>query len=124
MNLSLSWNLELLEWPYPGKPTYVLTSRPLRSSPAEVTFLDDVASALEIIRERDFTRVWIVGGARVATAFSQQDLIEEYVITVVPVILGAGISLYAAMPEQKLDLLRVTALADGMVELHYRLKPG
>jgi hypothetical protein len=35
--------------------------------------------------------------------------VSEYIIGVIPIILGAGISLYQSVPEQNLDLIETNA---------------
>src|SRR5690606_23982325 len=50
------------DWPYPGKPTVVMTSRPIERAPAEVEARDDLAAAVVEIEGRGYRRVWVEGG--------------------------------------------------------------
>ncbi|HBK66432.1 MAG TPA: dihydrofolate reductase, partial [Cyanobacteria bacterium UBA11166] len=43
-------------------------------------------------------------------------------ITVIPIILGSGISLYQSLPEVKLDFIQLKSYSSGMVELCYKRK--
>jgi riboflavin biosynthesis pyrimidine reductase len=43
----------------------------------------------------DVRRVWLVVGAALAAAFRAEGLISEYILSVMPVLLGAGIPLFA-----------------------------
>lgn len=57
---------------------------------------------------------WLVGGGTLASAFRAEGLVSEYIVAVVPVILGAGIPLFAgAAPPAYLSLVesRVFAMA-------------
>jgi len=36
--------------------------------------------------------IWLVGGADLINQFLKDDLIDEYIITVIPTVLGSGIS--------------------------------
>lgn len=108
------------DWPYPGKLSYILTSRSLSTDCNDVVFMNTVDAVLENIKHKGFKRIWIVGGGKVASLFMERGLIHEYILTVIPIILGAGISLYQAVPEQKLNLVKTKSYISGAVELHYR----
>lgn len=107
-------------WPYPGKLTYVLTRHHLSSDRNDVMFLPSLAALLTDVEQKGFRRVWVVGGGQVAAQFMRQRLIDEYILTLIPVILGDGISLYQAVPEQKLTLIEAKSYGSGVVELRYR----
>jgi dihydrofolate reductase len=110
------------EWPYPGKPSYILSRRSLSTNRADIhirTSLDDV---LMEIQQQGYHRVWLVGGGKIISLFMQRGLVDEFIITVIPVILGVGIPLFASVPETVLELIQAKALSSGMTELHYRRK--
>jgi len=68
-------------------------------------------------------RIWGVGGTEGALPVLRQSLIEEYVIFLMPLLLGDGISLFpAGIPEQGLDLASAGTIGDGIVKLVYRRK--
>jgi dihydrofolate reductase len=107
------------DWAYPGKSSYVLTSRALSTDRNDVVFINTIEEALKDIERRGLKRVWIVGGGKAASAFMVKGLVDEYILTLIPIILGTGISLYQAVPEQKLNLVKTKSYASGAVELHY-----
>jgi dihydrofolate reductase len=49
----------------------------------------------------------------------ERSLIDDYIVSLIPIVLGSGISLYSAMPEQRLTLIATKPYASGAVELHY-----
>lgn len=108
------------DWPYPGKCSYVLTSRPIPVEREDIRLMNTIESLLADINHNEFERVWVVGGGKVASAFMSQGLIDEYVLTLMPIILGAGISLYQAVPEQRLKLVEAKPFSYGAVELRYQ----
>ena len=65
--------------------------------------------------------VWLVGGGNVASQFADAGLIEELILTVVPVVLGDGKPLFDRPPNASFALLGTRAFSNGMAELHYRL---
>jgi dihydrofolate reductase len=109
-------------WPYPGVPCWVFSQRPLSASRDDVFVTDktpeDVLAELEA---QDMRRVWLVGGAGLASSFRDAGLITEYVISVIPNILGDGIPLFsAAGPMETLRLVESVPFEDGIVQLRYR----
>ena len=114
-------------WPYPGKPYWVLSSREpaipegedvdVRIENAKVTDLYD--QMIESAGERD---LWVVGGGNVASQFAAAGLLDDVLLTVVPVVLGSGKPLFDdPLPGGPMRLTGTTVFASGMVELCYRI---
>lgn len=110
------------EWPYPDKPTFVFTRRSLQSDRQDVFFLSgDVTDALEQVRARGFSRVWLLGGGELVRSFLQLDLIDEFIIATIPVILGQGILLFPpSTPRRDVELVESQRYRSGMVMNRYR----
>lgn len=110
-------------WPYAGKTTYVVTTRPLDARPdaAIQAFTGDMADLVAQIRRATDQDIWLVGGGRLLTAFSNQRLVDEIILTLVPLILGDGIPLFqGSVVEQSLQLTGSQVYANGLVQLRYR----
>jgi dihydrofolate reductase len=114
-------------WPYAGKPVWVLTSRDLprhgaadadiRFAKAEVSSLYDEMMAAA--GERD---LWVVGGGNVASQFVDAGLLDEVLVTVVPVVLGSGKPLFdRRVPGGPMQLTGARTFDTGMVELRYEI---
>ena len=114
-------------WPYKGKPCWVLSSRDLpvptgedvdvRIVNAKVADLHD-----QMIAAAGERNLWVVGGGNVASQFADAGLLDEVLVTVVPVVLGAGKPLFdRRLPGGPMQLVRTRPLATGMVELHYEI---
>lgn len=72
------------------------------------------------LSSRGIRRVWLVGGAHLAASFRESGLITEYVLSVIPVFLGAGIPLFAASgPKENLKLVESKSYPTGLVQLRY-----
>ncbi len=109
------------DWVYPEKPSYVLTTRNLSTVRSDILFVKGgVEEVIEEVNQKEYQRVWLVGGGQVASSFIQRGLVDEYIITIIPIILGSGISLYQSLPELKLTLVESKSSSSGMVELHYK----
>ncbi len=112
-------------WPYEGRPTWVFTSRSLPvPAGADVRFADgDVAEVhaemLAAVGERN---LWVVGGGNLASQFADAGLLDELLVTIVPVVLGDGLPTFARRLEgRQLRLKGTRAFGNGMTELRYEL---
>ncbi|MCA8981850.1 MAG: dihydrofolate reductase, partial [Planctomycetes bacterium] len=110
-------------WHYAGKPTVVMTSRPGDDAPEDVRFSDrGPREVLEEVRAAGGGSTWLVGGGRLAGAFCAADLIDEWVVTVIPCVLGSGVPLASGMPATtKLELIDQASFRGGLVQLRYRI---
>ncbi len=51
----------------------------------------------------------------------KNDLVDEYIISVIPILLGDGIKLFKnGRPEQRLELLKSKQYEKGLIQLHYQ----
>jgi dihydrofolate reductase len=116
------------EWPYRGKPYWVLSSRELRMPADETADLRITRAGVADVHEemaaaageRD---LWVVGGGNVASQFADAGLLDELHLTVVPVVLGAGKPLFDRRPPGgPMQLTGTRTFDTGMVELRYELR--
>jgi dihydrofolate reductase len=85
---------------------------------AEVASLHD-----EMIAAAGDRDLWIVGGGDVASQFADQGLLDDLIVTIVPVVLGAGKPLFdRRLPGGAMQLVGTRPFDSGMVELRYELK--
>jgi dihydrofolate reductase len=81
------------DWAYPDHPVWVLTSRELPvMEGGDIRFASgDVADLHpEWVEAAGGKNVWIVGGGDVAARVAEAGLLDELVLTTMPVVLGAG----------------------------------
>jgi dihydrofolate reductase len=111
------------EWPYAGKPYWVLTSRELPAPEGQDVRFN--GSFEEMIASAGDRKLWIVGGGGVANQFAEARLLDEVCVTVVPVVLGTGKPLFdRRLPGGPMQLTGVLPRASGMVELRYARLPA
>ena len=113
------------DWPYTGKPCWVLT----RGGPwpvpagADVRFTAQSPGALLTEwQQAGLKRLWLVGGGQVAAHFHTHGGLHELTVTTLPVTLGAGRPLWAPGPGFRSTpwrLLGVTPYPNGVVETRY-----
>ena len=92
------------EFPYPDKKCYVF-SRSAQGKDQYVEFVNEsVASFLNNLNH-DTKKIWLVGGADILADFLKAERVDEFIISVIPILLGAGIPLFKqGIPEMHLKL--------------------
>jgi dihydrofolate reductase len=95
------------KWPYTQR-SWVFTHRELRVVPeAPIQFTSgDVATVhAELVEAAAGKNVWIVGGGDLAGQFADAGLLDEVIVYVAPVTLGAGAPLFPRRQELRLEEL-------------------
>jgi dihydrofolate reductase len=110
------------EWSYDDKPTYVFTHRDLSPATDAVEFVDRSVTDLSAALKTQYDHIWLVGGAQLAQAFLGEHEIDELRLSLVPVLLGGGVSLFAGEYDQRrLRLLDTKPRDTGIVEQQYEI---
>jgi len=95
------------KWPY-DIPCWVFTHRQLQSvsgSGVEFTSADVATVHEEMVGAAGDRNVWIVGGGDLAGQFADAGLLDEVIVSIAPVTLGAGAPLLPRRIELRLDVL-------------------
>jgi dihydrofolate reductase len=95
------------KWPY-DIPCWVFTHRQLTVVPvAQVEFTsDDIATVhAKMVAAAGGRSVWVVGGGDLAGQFADVGLLDEVIVYIAPVTLGAGAPLLPRRVELRLDQL-------------------
>jgi dihydrofolate reductase len=111
------------DWPYSGRKCYVVTSRPLDEPPIECEpWHLDMPSLVDHLKDCPGD-VWVVGGSRLNRAFLSLGLIDSIELFTIPVILGAGIPIFAPGPAGPLPkLVDSWPARNGVVKSTYTLR--
>ena len=108
--------------PYPHLKQY-LFSRTIKESPdAKVELVSgDAVAWVRQLKEADGKGIWLCGGGDLATALFPE--IDELILKVNPLVLGAGIPLFAgAVKQTGLELIGHKIYGNGFLLLHYRVE--
>jgi dihydrofolate reductase len=101
---------------------YVFTRTAFPSPvPKGIEFVNEpVKKFARRLRAKKGKDIWIMGGAGIIASFLDESEIDEFILSVIPVLIGEGIPLLA--PRHRtvpLHLIASTKFADGLVKLHY-----
>lgn len=114
------------EWPYGQTPVLVATTQALNPiqgsvSASEGTIEELIGRAQELAGARD---VYLDGGAVIRSALDA-GLVDDLTVTVIPIILGRGVPLFAGSKNRHpLELLGSRPLGGGLLELKYSARPS
>ena len=113
------------EWAYRGKPCWVFSGRSL--TPLEPNMTVTSACPVDVLSEleaRSLRRAWLVGGGTLAASFRKHGFITEYIVSVIPIILGGGIPLFGGSgPRENMQLLQSRPYPNGVTQLRYARSP-
>ena len=111
---------------FDSKSRNVVFSRhaPPAGAPSGVEFVNGaIGPFVARLREHPGKDIWLMGGGELIASFLDEQAIDEFVVSVVPVFIGDGIPLIARRHRQvPLDLQSVERFEDGVVQLHYRIQ--
>jgi dihydrofolate reductase len=114
-----------IPWPY-TKPVFVL-SNTLDNIPDDLKGKVELAKGsikevLKVIYVKGYTRLYIDGG-KVIKGFLKEDLIDEMIITQIPILLGGGISLFGSLEKRMVfEHIKTEVLLNAIVKSHYQRK--
>lgn len=99
---------------------YVIT-RHQRESENGVTFYNgDIEDLVNGLKKGEGKNIYCDGGAEIVKLLMKKDLIDEYIISVIPIILGDGKRLFSGeIPGIKLKAMPSKQFETGLVQLHY-----
>ena len=113
-------------WAYGEMPAWVYTRRelePIDGADGLSFASGDVAELHgEILEAAGGKDLWVIGGGDLASQYVDAGLLDTVRLTVVPVVLGEGLPLFARPLPRPLRLLAVTPFANGMAELSYEVQ--
>ena len=97
---------------------------PPADAPSGVEFVNDaIGPFVSRLREQPGKDIWLMGGGEIIASFLDAQAIDEFVVSVVPVFIGDGISLIARRHRHvPLDLDSIDRFEDGVVQTHYRVQ--
>ncbi|MDM5232807.1 dihydrofolate reductase family protein [Lysinibacillus pakistanensis] len=109
-------------FPYPEKKCYVFSNSEKGSNEYVEFVNENVIEFTRKLKKQQGSKIWMIGGAGILDAFIKENLIDEYIITVTPHILGSGIPLFKVKNPQ-IDLILIDTKRYGQfVQMHYKVK--
>ena len=112
-------------WPY-SKHVFILRNS-MKSIPEGYEgkaepIKGSLSEVIEAIHQKGYNHLYIDGGVTVQS-FLKEDLIDEIIITIIPILLGGGIPLFGELSEQmEFEHVKTDVFLNEIVQNHYRRK--
>ncbi|MBL4934167.1 dihydrofolate reductase [Clostridium sp. YIM B02515] len=109
-------------FPYKNKECYVF-SRTSKGKNENVEFVnEDIKSFADKLKKIPGKNIWVVGGGELLHYFIKEKLIDEFIITIAPTIIGSGIPLFKEIDFEYELVLKDVRRFNQFATLYYELK--
>ena len=109
-----------IPFPHSGRACYIIT-RQERAPDGNVVFYSGPLTELVTqLKSQPGGHIYCDGGAELVNALQRDNLIDTFVVSIIPVLLGSGIRLFQdGSPGNTLQLMESKAFDSGLVQLMY-----
>ena len=109
------------DFPHAHKDAYIITRTPRQSIGSVKFYTGDLKQLVDRLKSESGKNIFCDGGGEIVNELLKDNLIDEFIISVIPILVGNGTKLFKdGRPEQKLELLSVKQFDKGLVQLHYK----
>lgn len=111
-----------VEHPHQDKEVYVITRTERQAKGKSIFYTGDIKQLVGDLKLKNGKNIFVDGGAEVVHIFLKEKLIDELIISIIPILLGDGIPLFnSGRSESRLQLLKVQHFEKGLVQVHYKI---
>ncbi|MCK9641364.1 MAG: dihydrofolate reductase family protein [Prolixibacteraceae bacterium] len=109
------------DYPHADIDSYIITRTP-RSTISKTNFYTgDLKELVLRLKSKQGKNIFIDGGAEIVNELLKHKLIDEFIISVIPILVGNGTRLFKdGRPEQKLKLIDIKKFDTGLTQFHYK----
>ena len=107
-----------------GQRTVYVITRTERPDVGKTRFYTgNLAELVAQLKSENGKNIYCDGGAEIINELLMNYLVDEFIISVIPVLVGNGTRLFKdGRPEQQLELVNTKTFDTGLIQLHYRRK--
>lgn len=104
------------------RDVYVITRTSRPDAGKTKFYTGNLTELIKELKSRKGKNIYCDGGAEIVNELMKDNLIDEFIISIVPVFVGDGIRLFKdGRPGQQLKLVNSKTFNTGLVQLHYQL---
>jgi dihydrofolate reductase len=112
---------EVGEFPHADKNAYIITRTARPTIGKTVFYSGDLTDLVRKLKNENGKNIFCDGGAERVNELLNNDLLDELMISVIPILVGNGTRLFKdGRPEQKLKLVNIKTYDTGLTQLHYK----
>lgn len=105
------------------RDVYVITRNERPQTGRTIFYTGNLTKLVERLKSEKGKNIYCDGGAEVINELLKHDLIDEFIISVIPVLLGNGTRLFKdGRHEQTLEFIKAKTFETGLAQLHYKRK--
>jgi dihydrofolate reductase len=111
-----------VEWPYRGMDSYIATTNKELQATMPETYIisSNISDHINKLKGQSQKDIWLIGGGQLITYFLNNDLLDRMILSLIPTIIGEGISLFPDNPKEIIwELSNVEKFETGVVNLTY-----
>ena len=110
------------QWHYEDRPTWVCSHRPIpKMDGCNLQSERMPDAAVRQAEQRGIETLWVVGGGQLVSTLIEQQLLTHISVSVMPVLLGAGIPLVHSLSETLHLRQEASASRSGFTQIEYRI---
>ena len=99
---------------------YVITRQTIEDKSGVTFYNGDLGELVQKLKAKEGKNIYCDGGAQIVKLLMSLDLIDEYIISIIPIILGDGKRLFIGdVDKQNLKLIDSSSFDSGLVQVHY-----
>jgi len=108
--------------PYPEFTNYVFSRTEKETPFKNVVFVpDNIPTFVKHLKQKSGKNIWLFGGSEIIHPLLQENLVDEMILSVHPILLGGGLPLFKKLAERKIFQLADTiTYPTGLVQLIYK----
>ncbi len=115
------WVTKQIEFPHADKTAYIITRTPRPNIGKTVFYTGDLTELIRKLKSEPGKSIFCDGGAEIVNELLKNNLIDELIISVIPILVGEGTRLFKeGRPEQILKLISTKSFDSGLVQLRYQ----
>jgi dihydrofolate reductase len=105
------------------RDVFVITRTEMPPVGRTIFYSGSLSELIQRLKSENGKNIYCDGGAELIDELLKHDLIDEFIISVIPVLVGNGTRLFKeGRPEQTLALLKTKTFDTGLTQLHYKRK--
>ncbi|SNR82554.1 Dihydrofolate reductase [Maribacter sedimenticola] len=103
------------------RDVYVITRTPKQKVGRTTFYTENLTDLVKQLKSEKGQNIYCDGGAEIINELLKSDLIDEFIISVIPILLGNGTRLFKdGRPEQELNFINAKTYDPGLAQLHYK----
>lgn len=108
-------------FPHNDKDVFIITKTSRPDIGSAKFYTGDLKSLVQKLKSESGKNIYCDGGAEIVNELLKDDLIDEFIVSIIPILVGNGTKLFKdGRQEQKLELISIKKFNKGLTQLHYK----